>query len=94
MFEGREAYLIASRPQNRRVEAELPWRDGSALNGVRGPALAGAEKRNMLGRIFLSPLLGSDILAACLEDPETPAGECFYHGLSTWHTNTCTLTVE
>lgn len=94
MFEGRGAYLIACRPQNRRVEAELPWRDGRALNGVREPALAGAEKRNVLGRIFLYPLLWSDILTACLEDPETPAGECFHHGLSAWHTNTCTLTVE
>lgn len=72
------------------VELELPWRDWSALNG----ALAGAEKRNVLGRIFLSPLLGSDILTACLEDPATPAGERFHHRLSAWRTNTCTLTVE
>lgn len=49
--------------------------------------------------MFLSLLLGNGTLTACLENPETPAGECwclllFHQALSAWHTNTCTLTLE
>lgn len=61
-------------------------------NGVRMPALARTEKRNVLGRIFLSLLLRSGTRTACLESPEAPARECcclllFCHGLCVRHTH-------
>ena len=91
------ARKLISLPVGHKIEEKrqsCPEEMGMHLMESEGQLLAGAEKRNVLGKMFLFPLLGSDILTACLEDPATPAGERFHHGLSTWHTDACTLTVE
>ena len=67
-------------------------------NEIRGPALSRPERRKVLGRTCFPLLLESATLGACLENPETPVGECwclllFHHVLGAWYTHTWTLTV-